>query len=232
MKGRHLVKQNKNTKIAKTTKITCVEPKKKIDKTVWTRFNFALQKNTHPAKFSNEMIKKLSSLAFEYSFTIQQPNYQCKHQKTTPTLFDTFTFTDDIQTSLELIEQSEYFISDFVCKVEHYLQSLKKLFDSQSEKVITQSQRDLPASKSTNSRKDSDDIPCIHCTQLYEIGLKTLFTLKESCLAYSKICAYLLSCFVSRRLKSKKVSKKSPEQVKLCIIFIWNYNFFVHQKKT
>ena len=196
----------------KVIKATCTKPTtKNIDRTKWTKFNISLQRNTHLAKFSNEMIKKLSSLPFDYLFSIQQPNYQCKHLKnTTPP--DSSMFLNDVQHSLELIEQSEYFISEFICKVEHHLHSLNELFESQSEKArLSQSQRDSVSTKATISRKDSDSVPCMHCTHLYEIGLKTLFILKESCLAYSKVCVYLLSCFLLRRLKAPKVAKKSEE---------------------
>ena len=183
---------------------------KNIDRTKWTKFNISLQSNTHFAKFSNEMIKKLSSLPFDYSFAIQQPNYQCRHPKNTSPP-DSSTFLNDIQHSLELIEQREYFISEFIRKVEHHLHSLNKLFESQSEKAqISPSQRnDAASTKTTITRKYSDSVPCLHCTNLYEIGLKTLFILKESCLAYSKVCVYLLSCFLLRKMKAQKTTKKS-----------------------
>ena len=209
------VKINKTpSKLTKNTCDTAPTTIRKIDRTKWKQFNTSLQRNTHNAKFSNVLIKKLSnlSLVLDYSFSLQHPDYQCNHVKSFVSPFNLSTFVNDIQASVELIDQSEYFIPDFIRKIVHYLDSIKQLFHSQSEKNNTQE-------GSTTSRKSSDGVPCIHCSKLYEIGLTVLFVIKESCQAYNELCSYLLSCFVSRRSKSKKASR-NKEQVISAFIYI------------
>eukprot|EP00111_Clytia_hemisphaerica_P016179 TCONS_00047888-protein len=200
--------QTKETKEKdKSLKLPMIQIKKpeKLDRNPMTRLNNYLKKGTISSNSATQIMKKVSLLSLDKPFSVEQPEFKCQHPKNAPFPKEkTSIFMNDIQSSLEMLEQNDAFVVEYVRRLLQYLNSLEQLFSNQTSKDRASQQASSSNKDTGKKRKDSSGTPCNICNQLYQIGILCLFTLKESCLTYRSVCTYLLSCFETRRSKSKK----------------------------
>lgn len=150
---------------------------------------------------SGEIITKLSELS-EISYSVQlNPEYSCKHK--TEELFqeentnELLTFVTDIHNSIDLVEQDGFFVPNFMINVVRYLKKIETLFECQTEMTTMENEETCKRQNCQKLKTLKGSMPdcCTKCDQLYEIGFKSLFVLKESCIVYSSVRKYLLDGF-------------------------------------
>jgi len=183
-----------------------------IDKKLGTRLKSSFIKNVKTLSSCSHLVEKLSVIDFE-PFTNEQPNFVCQHTKS-GCLISSVSFSNELYSSMVLLEHGDFFIVEFLNNLQKYLRYLDGLFENQIEKEILAG-RVENATQEKNilnpKRKDSNTLPCLTCAHLYEIGLKSLLFLKESCIVFESVRNYLLHSFATQRAKGKKNKENKVE---------------------
>lgn len=173
---------------------------------------------------SNEIVIKLSKQSVNYSFSQQlNPKYSCTHNMEQLVVEghknELLSFVVDLQNGVEFVEQDGFFVPNFILKVNQYLKKLETLFQCQTE-AINENQEHYRRKYHKQKLKGSVPDTCTKCDRLYEIGFKSLFVLKESCIVYGSVRKYLLDGFAQKQgnentKKNKVVSTYTLRKISL-----------------